>query len=98
MLLKVCRLILYKLLNLVKNRFYYQIGRGKMNDDIRAVFGAKLKQIRTVKKISQEELAFRSGLHRTYISSVERGERNISIINIKKIADALNIEPQDLLS
>lgn len=68
-----------------------------MNDDIRAVFGAKLKQIRTVKKISQEELAFRSGLHRTYISSVERGERNISIINIKKIADALDIEPQDLL-
>ena len=68
-----------------------------MVDDIRVVFGAKLKQIRTVKKISQEELAFRSGLHRTYISSVERGERNISIINMKKIADALDIELKVLI-
>lgn len=68
-----------------------------MVDDIRVVFGAKLKQIRTAKKISQEELAFRSGLHRTYISSVERGERNISIINMKKIADALEVELKVLI-
>ena len=47
--------------------------------------------------MSQEELAFRCNLHRTYISDIERGNRNISIDNIAKIASALNISPADLL-
>ena len=48
-------------------------------------------------KISQEELAYRAGLHRTYIGMVERAERSISLMNAKKIADALNVKLDSLL-
>jgi transcriptional regulator with XRE-family HTH domain len=54
--------------------------------------GLKIKQLRNKMGISQEELAFRCDLHRTYISSVELGKRNVSIRNIEKIALALNVE------
>lgn len=64
--------------------------------DIKRKFGDKMRQIRKKKRISQEELAFRAGLHRTYISDVERGSRNISIENIEKIATALNVHMTDL--
>jgi len=47
-------------------------------------------------RISQEELAFRCGLHRTYIGSIERGERNVSLLNIFKICKALEIKPDML--
>jgi len=53
--------------------------------------------MRTAKGISQEELAQRSGLHRTYVSSVERGERNISLANIAKLASALATRMADLM-
>ena len=53
--------------------------------------GLKIKQLRNKMGISQEELAFRCDLHRTYISSVELGKRNVSIRNIEKIALALNV-------
>jgi len=65
--------------------------------DIRIIFGNRLKRLRLSQNISQEELAFRSGLHRTYISSVERGERNISLANIARLARALDIAPCELL-
>jgi len=65
--------------------------------DIRIIFGNHLRRLRRSQNISQEELAFRSGLHRTYISSVERGERNISLINIARLAKALDIKPHRLL-
>ncbi len=68
-----------------------------MEKDIRVIFGNRLKTLRRSQNISQEELAFRSGLHRTYISSVERGERNISLANIVKLAKALAIEPYKML-
>tara|TARA_R100000935_G_scaffold3278_1_gene8496 strand:+ start:760 stop:936 length:177 start_codon:yes stop_codon:yes gene_type:complete len=51
--------------------------------------GLKIKQLRNKIGISQEELAFRCDLHRTYVSSVELGKRNVSIRNIEKIALAL---------
>ncbi|NLP18940.1 MAG: helix-turn-helix transcriptional regulator [Firmicutes bacterium] len=68
-----------------------------MEKDIRIIFGNHLRRLRRSQNISQEELAFRSGLHRTYISSVERGERNISLINIARLAKALDIKPHRLL-
>jgi transcriptional regulator with XRE-family HTH domain len=52
-------------------------------------FGKKVRHFRNLKRFSQEELADLCGLHRTYIGSVERGERNITLINAEKIATAL---------
>jgi transcriptional regulator with XRE-family HTH domain len=63
--------------------------------DIRVLYGAKLKDFRKKKGLSQEELGFKSSLHRTYISEVERGRRNISIMNIDRIAKALNLRAKD---
>jgi transcriptional regulator with XRE-family HTH domain len=60
-------------------------------DDIKRKFGIKVRQMRLEKGFSQETFADRCGLHRTYIGAVERGERNISIENIQKIAKALEV-------
>jgi len=62
-----------------------------MDTDILKKFGARIKELRTQQGISQEELAFRANLDRTYISGVERGRRNISLVNIKNIAKALDV-------
>ena len=61
-------------------------------------FGRQLRSLRLAKGISQEELADLSGLHRTYIGSVERGERNLSLINIWRLAGALGCSPADLFA
>lgn len=65
--------------------------------NLRGVFSVNMKKARIAKGISQEDLAFLSGLHRTYISDVERATRNISIDNIEKIAHALDMKPDKLL-
>lgn len=59
-------------------------------------FGKKVKELRKQKGFSQEALALLCNLDRSYIGSVERGERNISLINIYKIANALNISIKEL--
>lgn len=64
--------------------------------NIRRSFGEMVRVIRLSKGLSQEKLAFDCCLHRTYISDVERGIRNVSIDNIEKIADALGVQPKDL--
>ena len=60
--------------------------------DIIKIFGANIKKYRNELGLSQEELAEKSGLHRTYISSIERFQRNVSLENVQRIADALNVE------
>jgi len=67
------------------------------NEDALTVFGKNVQALRLERQLSQEKLAELSDLDRTYISSVERGRRNISILNVIKIADALNVRPGCLL-
>ena len=65
--------------------------------DIIKIFGTNVKLYRQRQNISQEKLAEKSGLHRTYISDIERFKRSISLENIQKIAIALNLKPYVLL-
>lgn len=64
---------------------------------LQIAFGKKVRELRLEKKLSQEELADLADLHFTYVSSVERGERNISIENIAKLAKALKCQLKDLM-
>jgi transcriptional regulator with XRE-family HTH domain len=65
---------------------------------IKQAFGVRLREVRKQKGFSQEGLALACGLDRTYIGGVERGERNISLVNIQKIADAIGVSPSELMS
>lgn len=60
-------------------------------------FGRRLRELRTLRKISQEDLAHSAGLDRSYVGQVERGERNISLLNIFKLAEGLKVLPSSLL-
>jgi transcriptional regulator with XRE-family HTH domain len=60
-------------------------------------FGAAVRARRTALGLSQEELAARADLHRTYVGDIERGRRNVSLNNIRKLAAALGCSPSDLL-
>ena len=66
--------------------------------EVLRAFGAAVRARRQELGLSQEDLADASSLDRTYIGGVERGERNVSLINIYRIASALNIHPGDLFS
>ncbi|MEI7621888.1 MAG: helix-turn-helix transcriptional regulator [Candidatus Moraniibacteriota bacterium] len=61
----------------------------------RKEFGSRLRELRKKAGFSQEELGFKAGLHRTYIGSIERGEQNISVDNINKLAKALKISAKE---
>ncbi len=65
--------------------------------DIRKQVGLNVQKIRRERGWSQEELAFESGLHRTYISGIERGARNPTLLVIDQLATALNVSPARLL-
>jgi len=77
--------------------FHQDAAKGVHLSDVTLRFGRRLREIRLQKGISQEELAERAGLHRTYISSVERGERNISLVNIENLACALGVTLAELM-
>lgn len=62
----------------------------------RRAFAQRLRELRLSNRLSQEALAELCGLHRTYVGSVERGERNISLDNIERIAEALGVAARDL--
>jgi transcriptional regulator with XRE-family HTH domain len=64
---------------------------------LRDVLAKNMRKLRAARKLSQEALAHESGMNRTYLSSVERSERNVSIDNIARIAKALDVEPWKLL-
>lgn len=64
--------------------------------DILKVFGNRIRQLRLEMRLSQEKLAEKAELHRTYIGMIERAEKNITLCNIEKIASALNIRLTDL--
>jgi len=68
-----------------------------MKTDPKRVFGETVRKLRTKAGWSQEELAAASALHRTYIGGVERGERNVSLLNIVELARALGVTPAALL-
>ena len=59
--------------------------------------GRRMRSRREKKGWTQEELGFEAGLHRNYISGIERGERNVAVVNLAKLARALGIRPRDLL-
>ena len=63
-----------------------------------AALGWAIRQLRSEAGISQEGLAARSGLHRTYVGGIERGERNVSFANLLKLAEALGVRPSELLA
>lgn len=63
----------------------------------RELFGRNLRRTRRLKEVTQEELALRADLSRTYVSEVERGARNISIDNMSRLAEALDVPLRDLV-
>lgn len=68
-----------------------------MEEDILIMFGKRVKELRTNCKLTQEQFAQKTGLHKNYIGMVERGERNPSLINIQVIAKSLEISISELM-
>jgi len=60
-------------------------------NNINVLFGKRVRQLRTQKGLSQEELGYETGLHRTYVGQIERAEKNITLKNIAKIAKELDV-------
>ncbi len=70
----------------------------RTKENIKKNFGERVRTLRSKRGVSQEQLALACGLDRTYIGGVERGERNISLINIYKIAVALDVPVKELFN
>jgi len=66
--------------------------------DIRESFGRAVKAMREDRALTQEDLAEKAGIHRTYLSDVERGSRNLSLVNIDKLARALGVKASELFA
>ncbi|MBD5529749.1 MAG: helix-turn-helix transcriptional regulator [Lachnospiraceae bacterium] len=65
--------------------------------DYQKILGENVRSLRIERQLTQEQLAELCNLHRTYIGAIERGDRNVSLNNIVKVAQALNVTPSDLL-
>lgn len=83
-----------------KGAFYVCILKLAMQSktDVLIKFGERVRDLRKERGLSQEQLAFKADLHRTYIGMIERAEKNITLINIEKIATALEINFNDLMN
>ncbi len=68
-----------------------------VNQELISEFGLRIKQLRTEKNISQEQLSYLTGFHRTYIGMIERGERNISLTNMAVFAKVFEMNISELL-
>ena len=68
-----------------------------MTTDIKAILGQNIRRLRNDKGWSQESLALEVCIHRTYIGGIERGERNVSVANVQRIADGLGVFAFELL-
>ena len=66
--------------------------------DVEKRFGKRVRELRLAKGLSQEELAYRAGVHRTYLGGIERGERNPALKNISAIAEALGVTLSELFT
>jgi transcriptional regulator with XRE-family HTH domain len=75
--------------------FYFM----KQNDiqDINVLFGLRVRQLRMAKGLTQEQLGYDTGLHRTYVGQIERAEKNITLKSIEKIAKELDMNVKELL-
>lgn len=69
----------------------------RKKSDISIKFGERVRELRMLKGLSQEQLAHNADVHRTYIGMVERAEKNITLVNIEKISNALGIKITELL-
>ncbi len=69
-----------------------------MQGDPRKLFGRRVAELRKARGWSQEKLALESGLARSYLGGVERGQRNIALVNICRLADTLNVTPGELMT
>jgi transcriptional regulator with XRE-family HTH domain len=69
-----------------------------VSEDLRAVFGRRVRELRLALRLSQEQLAERADLHRNYIGGIERGERNVGILNIGKLAEALGVSLAEMFN
>lgn len=68
------------------------------DQSLEVLFGIQIRKIRLERKMSQEEFAWLIGVHRTYLGQIERAEKSITLKNIEKICNALNIEPKELFN
>lgn len=67
------------------------------DETILKIFAENVRYCRKTQNLSQEDLAYKTGLHRTYIGMIERAEKNITLININKIAQALGVKFENLM-
>lgn len=74
------------------------MGKRRAKPDVRERFGYAVKVRREELGLTQEDLADKAGIHRTYLSDVERGTRNLSLVNIERLADALGIKLSELFA
>lgn len=65
-------------------------------DEVKKQFGAQMRQLRKARKMSQEDVAYAAGLDRSYLGAIERGEKNVSLVNIHRIAEALQVGAGEL--
>ena len=69
-----------------------------MHDETERLFGARVRELRLARGLTQEQLAERAHLHRTYVASIETGQRNVALVNVVYLSRALDVSPGDLFA